>query len=85
MVKCNHPRTYKAILKFFEKHETGNTQEILTWLNTEGRLRHGCTTHRATNILSKMPDFEKTGDVAWINNGRSYYEVKIWRLTQWES
>lgn len=85
VVKCNHPRTFKAILKFFDEHEMGNSQEIHAWLNTEGRLRHGCTIQRATNILSKMPDFEDTGDKAWINNGRSQYAVIVWRRVVWES
>lgn len=84
ILKCNHPKTLKQIFKFFEKHETGNSQEIHSWLNDEGRLRHGCTIQRATNILSKMPDFEEIG-IARIDNGRSQYAVKVWRLTQWES
>jgi hypothetical protein len=81
ILKISQPRTFEAIIKLVSDGDIYSFHQILDHLNNT--MRHGCTTQRLSNILSKYPDFIEEDSVMGGNSAYDY-RITTWRYVAWE-
>mgnify|MGYP003109053247 FL=1 len=82
ILKDGQTRTTTKIIEFLRQEGQAATVTIFEFLNDQkrSRLRSGCTMSRLGNLLAKNPEFEEV-DKVYLND--KYYDVKVWRLSNW--
>ena len=78
--KKGQSRTCDYIVSFLKEVGEAPFPQIKEYINS--RYKHGVTSPRLGNILSKYTEFEKVGMVGNYHNGG--YLVSVWRLTDLE-
>ena len=79
-------KTCNCIVKFLEEVGSAPFSKIKEHVNS--KLKHGVTSPRLGNILSKYPDFEKVGMTIYPGEVGGYsdqrYPISIWTLSSSE-
>ena len=81
--KKGQARTCNCIVKLLKEVEEASFQKIKEHVNS--KFKHGVTSQRLSNVLSKYPEFEKVGMTGHKGQPGIYsmsnYPISVWKLS----